>query len=236
MTPKQIPWLRVFVEGVVIVGSILLALALDEWRDGVRERGEETAVLERLSKEFVGVDSVMRAWQAHHQAVLDNGEALLAHTGPDPSTLGSDSIGALVGRFAFLWTVNPPDGVFSSLIASGQLDLIVDAELRDELASWQSLLGDLHGDEDIAVRTVEDHLMPYLYAHLSMRSVAALTQDYPRTTSHFPDGFSDLLSDREFESLVEGRMLNTFWIVESYKDALKSVAAIRSLIQSELNR
>ena len=34
----QIPWLRVFVEGVVIVGSILLALGLDEWRDGVQDR------------------------------------------------------------------------------------------------------------------------------------------------------------------------------------------------------
>jgi len=28
---RQIPWLRVFVEGVVIVGSILLALAADAW-------------------------------------------------------------------------------------------------------------------------------------------------------------------------------------------------------------
>jgi hypothetical protein len=34
----QIPWLRVFVEGVVIVGSILLALGLDEWREGSQDR------------------------------------------------------------------------------------------------------------------------------------------------------------------------------------------------------
>ena len=29
----QIPWLRVFVEGVVIVGSILLAFGIDAWWD-----------------------------------------------------------------------------------------------------------------------------------------------------------------------------------------------------------
>ncbi len=34
----QIPWLRVFVEGVVIVGSILLAFGIDAWWDGVQER------------------------------------------------------------------------------------------------------------------------------------------------------------------------------------------------------
>ena len=34
---KQIPWMRVLVEGMVIVVSILLALALDAWWDGVKE-------------------------------------------------------------------------------------------------------------------------------------------------------------------------------------------------------
>ncbi len=31
MPTRQIPWLRVFVEGVVIVGSILLAFKLQAW-------------------------------------------------------------------------------------------------------------------------------------------------------------------------------------------------------------
>ncbi len=34
----QIPWLRVFVEGVVIVGSILLAFGIDAWWEGVQEQ------------------------------------------------------------------------------------------------------------------------------------------------------------------------------------------------------
>jgi len=33
----QIPWLRVFVEGVVIVVSILLAFGLQAWWDRVQE-------------------------------------------------------------------------------------------------------------------------------------------------------------------------------------------------------
>ena len=35
----QIPWLRVFVEGVVIIGSILLAFGLQAWWDGVQLAG-----------------------------------------------------------------------------------------------------------------------------------------------------------------------------------------------------
>ncbi len=36
---RQIPWLRVFVEGVVIVGSILLAFGIEGWGDE-RTEGE----------------------------------------------------------------------------------------------------------------------------------------------------------------------------------------------------
>ncbi len=44
----QIPWLRVFVEGVVIVGSILLAFGIQAWWDERQERGEERGEEQQL--------------------------------------------------------------------------------------------------------------------------------------------------------------------------------------------
>ena len=41
----QIPWLRVFVEGVVIVGSILLAFGIDAWWDGRKAKVLEQELL-----------------------------------------------------------------------------------------------------------------------------------------------------------------------------------------------
>ncbi len=38
---RQVPWLRVLVEGVVIVGSILLAFGIDAWWKGREERRAE---------------------------------------------------------------------------------------------------------------------------------------------------------------------------------------------------
>lgn len=38
---RDIQWLRVSIEGLVIVSSILLALAGDAWWDGVKERTVE---------------------------------------------------------------------------------------------------------------------------------------------------------------------------------------------------
>jgi hypothetical protein len=48
----QIPWLRVFVEGVVIVGSILLAFGIEAWWDGRIERERELRYVAALQGEF----------------------------------------------------------------------------------------------------------------------------------------------------------------------------------------
>ena len=53
---RQIPWLRVFVEGVVIVGSIRLAFGIQAWWD---ERGASAAsrqLLQDLLAEFGQVE------------------------------------------------------------------------------------------------------------------------------------------------------------------------------------
>ncbi len=53
---RQIPWLRVFVEGVVIVASILLAFGIQAWWEETQERVEEQEILggdlKALASEF----------------------------------------------------------------------------------------------------------------------------------------------------------------------------------------
>ena len=49
---RQIPWLRVFVEGVVIVGSILLAFGLQAWWEGRQDSQLEDRYLERLATDL----------------------------------------------------------------------------------------------------------------------------------------------------------------------------------------
>ena len=48
----QVPWLRVFVEGVVIVGSILLAFGLQAWWDELGRRDQEQMLINGLSEDL----------------------------------------------------------------------------------------------------------------------------------------------------------------------------------------
>ena len=49
---EKIPWKRLTVEAAAIVGSILLAFAIDAWWDERLERAEENEQLIRLRAEF----------------------------------------------------------------------------------------------------------------------------------------------------------------------------------------
>jgi hypothetical protein len=51
----QIPWLRVFVEGVVIVGSILLAFGTDAGAQGKEEGAEGQESVSSLGRDFTSL-------------------------------------------------------------------------------------------------------------------------------------------------------------------------------------
>ena len=58
---KQIPWPRVFVEGAVIVGSILLAFGIDSWWQDVQDQRQEQAYLEQLLDDLYANQAVVAA-------------------------------------------------------------------------------------------------------------------------------------------------------------------------------
>ena len=77
---KQIPWLRVFVEGAVIVASILLAFALDAWWDRRGERVWERAQLEALHGEFTENHIDLSSALEVHELVRARSDSLTKRT------------------------------------------------------------------------------------------------------------------------------------------------------------
>lgn len=196
-------------EGVVIVGSILLAFTIQAGWDEAQERSEERATIQRLQAEFranavqaaqkrVALDSVRVALES----VMD-----LTLAGPS-NEVPADSIGRLAEAVTRLHTYDPRNGALSSLLTSGQLSIIRDVALRDALAAWPSAVADLREIENIVLRLNQDRLMPYLSGRISIRALNVFfeVQSGPGQAGIFPDDFLQLLADREFENLVQEKL------------------------------
>ncbi len=137
----QIPWLRVFVEGVVIVGSILLAFGLQAWWEGRQERAMEAEYLTRLVGDLhadtAELALAVRRWSAYEQSaqvvlsVLRGDQQLLG----DPGAVLAQVVVATHDRSPYM-----ESATYEELRSSGGLHLIRDLAMRDAVVGYHRAL------------------------------------------------------------------------------------------------
>ena len=147
----QIPWLRVFVEGAVIVGSILLAFGIQAWWDESQERVEERQALESLAREFASAADVLDRDLLAIDSVALAANIVLGWTGPSADSRHADSLALLMPLITRVTDFQPPVGTLQALLASGELRLIRNDSLRAKLASFPSHLARLNTTEGFGV-------------------------------------------------------------------------------------
>jgi hypothetical protein len=164
---KNIAWTRISVEAVAIVGSILLAFAIDAWWDGRKDREIEQELLVSLIQEFEGAatefdiqwtKAEQRRTAATQLAALNDKTIAQA----DPETLYR------------LWNQtyspsisDPPEGTLTSAIATGRLSLIRNKLLKSLLTRWSGRLRNLHNTE----RNLTDHMVRGFMQDITQRAL-----------------------------------------------------------------
>jgi hypothetical protein len=139
---KQIPWVRLLVEGAVIVGSILLAFGIDAWWDGVQESRDRDAYVLRLVRDL---ETDVATWEGvaasvpGKQASLDR--VLSWVRSPDLARSAIDPLLQDVVQGARLAyggvAIRPQRSTFDALVSTGALRLL-SPTLRDALLDYQS--------------------------------------------------------------------------------------------------
>ena len=221
MPSKDIPWLRVGVEGVVIVGSILLAFALDAWWDDRNRENELLAQLEVVAGE-------MQSTQAALQRVRD-GHAVKAHLAERlRSALGQVAEGSevavsdtLVGQLLLQATADVSTESLDGFIAGGGLELIEDRRIRGELLAWPSRIDDLLDDEIYLRDFAAADLISHLRANAAVANAQLLAISWMRQARGGPQVAPDLLGAVTLRR--ERQLMNLLAAVESEERELQSV-------------
>ena len=145
---RQVPWPRIFAEGLAIVVSILLAFGIQAWWEERDDAIRRLAVLEGLRGDFVATREDFDRVSAFHQVSLSAAGSLmeLGEDGPidEADAALADSLFSLTmlgGSF------DPPLGTLAGLLSSGDLDLMDDPELTVYLTSFQALVADLDREQ-----------------------------------------------------------------------------------------
>lgn len=226
MTKGQIPWLRVLVEGVVIVGSILLAFGIDAAWEGRNQRQRRAALFAALGNDMAlaraEVDRVATFHRTGHSAAADLLNVGRVVRGEIDQRLMIDSL--VAATWGSTASYDAPLGAVESVVGSGDLDLVSDPALVLELTAFPARVADLAWEQ-----TLLQALATELQAYVSLQGIDASLFDLngfdvPWETG--PTNVHALIAAPRFRSLVSSiwyRYDNTLGELDSIREAITRV-------------
>ena len=194
--------------GAVIVGSILLAFAIDAGWDAYRERADEQAVLASLEAEFVSNLETLERVIRRHEGFAERAAELEAMSDEEVRAIPAERIEEYERAMGQWMTFEPRGGALSSLVGDGRLGLIRDDGLRDALVEWLQRLDDSAEEAGMLVRTSERIILRW--SHLA---------DVRKPGSG--DTLAMLRNDPEMKALVRSKL----FFARLYAGELRRLAA-----------
>jgi hypothetical protein len=211
MTGK-IPWTRVFAEGVVIVGSILIAFWIDASWDQSQERSQSESLLQSLLEDFAAAEALLDTAESEHRRLVENGRRLISYgeVGAVPRSARL-SVDSLLGSHFLRPVYEPPMGTVESVMSTGRFDLFDNDALLSALTDWTAAVASLQRTEGDARQHFYDRIYPYLAARIDIEDLDKGFAEHLGRPLPFEQIETDaylLLADRELQN-----MLYTHWVL-----------------------
>ena len=241
---KQIPWLRVFVEGVVIVGSILLALALDAWRDGVQDRAAERTMLAALSVEL---EASRRGFEAQRNLLREDILRAAATLKPlsegRVGSISTDSLRVLLRVVSPTRAFHPPRAALDDLLAGSGIALVRSDTLRRQIAEYDQSLALDDEAQRLMIDLWVNHLAPYRYEHDDMGGGSRVFEALEETFESEADTLNTLPSfgldepayvgNRVYRNLLSARILRISDVREQHFAVIRGIDRLQELLARE---
>ena len=192
-----------FYEGLVIVASILVAFALDASWDNYQESKVEQKILRELKEELESAKARIEFSITELEGVIEASSEFVDSLGNDTPILSSSAAQDLVNRILQINTLEVPTSVVDSIVASGQVRLISNNELREALAEWPALISDVRENHEWHRVETDEYLIPYLARYLSIRDA----QIRLGNATFEPGSFDYDLAPMQRDPVFEGRLV-----------------------------
>jgi len=193
-------------EGIVIVASILVAIALDASWASHQETKVERRVLGELREEFQSAKARVEISVAELETVIEASLDLVGALGKDTIALSPDAAQEMVNRVLTFNTLEVPTSVVDSIVASGQVRLISNSELRDALAEWPAFISDVRENHEWHRVETDEYLIPYLAKFLSIRDALIASGEVTLESGSFDYDLMSMQRDPVFEGRLVWRI------------------------------
>lgn len=135
-------WFTVFIEFIIVVVGIFVALQVDDWKEGVKDKQEEQQVLNRLIRDLQTDQATITEIQnfyVEHLAELTVQQEIIFQ-----DTLSEDDIEQVMYYSgANIKELNPRTTTYSEIINSGKLYKLSNIDLVEQIIDYYRLIDNI---------------------------------------------------------------------------------------------
>ena len=154
-------------EIVLVVIGILIALQINNWNEGRKERLQEQELLTQLQSEFKSNLEQLDQKIAMRETMISSSLKLLDYI-DYAETRNNDSILKHAGQIVISPTFDP---IINDIVSSGRIQLLQNGSLKEKLSRWTSEIIQVTEEEQVWLTHRTKHYIPILMEHYSLRTV-----------------------------------------------------------------
>ncbi|WP_027076365.1 DUF6090 family protein [Maribacter antarcticus] len=225
-------------EIILVVIGILIALQLNNYSDGLKQKKQELKIINNLKLDF---EFNLSEMEKNINILKENTNASLETINHTGNKFSDDfEINGLIERIVWIPQYFPQNGFLLELVNSGNLGIISNDLLRNKLSSWLPTLETLNDREQFALEFCKD-LIRYINVNGNWLQADEMATDELIVGTGFPkSGFENdnenMLKSVEFENLIENQVANSVVLLERQERCLKLNKEIIELLTSEINK
>ena len=229
-------------EIILVVIGILIALSINNWNEKRKDGIKEHQILKSLK---VNLKGNLKLLNLANKATIDAYNASLnLHelTTPNSETIDSNKIDSLISVTFDYFSFDANSGAIYEIINSGQLNIIKNEELKNQISNWSGIVEDTQRDVEIANNHAFDNMIMYLSKHGSISNlpignrIAQNLNLKQKPTSSFEVDYQNLMSSSEFENLVGWHSTNLVYILNEHQFFKSYIENIIDLIDFETEK
>jgi hypothetical protein len=226
-------------EIVLVVIGILIALSINTWNEGRKEGIKEQLILKSLK---ANLKENLKLLSLANKAAIDAYNASLNLNElitPNSGKINTNQIDSLTSIMFDYFTFDANSGAINEIINSGQLNIIKNDELKNQVSNWSGLIDDAQRDGDIANKHSFDNMVIYLSKNGTISNLPLgndIIQNLnikSKPSSSFEVDYQKLMVSLEFENLVGWHSINLLYILNEYKSLKSYIENILEMIDSE---
>lgn len=159
-------WLRLSLELIAVFVGITAGFFVNNYQESRRDQKLEQKYLESFRNNLVADSATIQDHIQDNQNNLDvSRRAVLSMRG---GGLTRDSALAVMQLMATFNNFNMQDATYESIVNSGNLGLIGDYSLREELVNYYRSREDIDDVEEVLNNYINDYVIPYLFNKIDL--------------------------------------------------------------------